>query len=57
MQAALNGNECCVLTMRKAEIAALTSELKRCKNKFRQQCIAQDLMRLKAEYDKIDSEF
>lgn len=42
-----------VLRERKLEIEKLTNEGKRCKNKFRQQCIAQELAKLEEEYDEL----
>lgn len=57
MNQAMNGNEIEVLTRRKAEIDRLKAESRTCKNGFRRQCIAQELERLNAEYDKIDSQF
>lgn len=54
---ALEGNEIEVLTCRKAEIKRLTDEGKACKNGFRRQCIAQQIARLQAEYDRIDANF
>lgn len=57
MEAALAGDEQRVLTERKAEIQKLMHEVKTVKNKFRQMCIAQDIARLKAEYEVIDSKF
>lgn len=57
LKEALNGNEIEVLSRRKAEIDSLTKEMKSCKNGFRRKCIAQDIARLTAEYNKIDSNF
>jgi len=54
---ALEGNEIAVLTRRKAEIERLTEEGKRCKNGFRRQSIAQEVVRLKREYNEIDCHF
>jgi uncharacterized small protein (DUF1192 family) len=54
---AKNGNEIEVLARRKAEIEKLTAEDKACRNCFRMKCIAQEVARLKAEYNKIDSLF
>ena len=54
---ALEGNEIEVLKRRKAEIERLTKEGKACKNGFRRQCIAQEVARLTAEYNKIDELF
>ena len=54
---ALEGNEIEVLTRRKTEIDRLTAEGKTCKNSFRRQCIAQEVARLTAEYNKIDELF
>lgn len=51
------GNEIEVLTRRKAEIEKLTAEGKACRNGFRIKCIAQEVARLKAEYNKIESLF
>lgn len=50
-----NGTE--VLKSRRAEIEKLTTEGKACKNGFRRQCIAQEVARLTAEYNKIDELF
>lgn len=44
-----------VLQKRKAEIDRLTKEVRGCKNKFRQTCIAQDLVRLKKEYEALEA--
>ena len=57
LEHALTGDEISVLKARKAEIEKLEHEGRWCKNKFRQQCIAQELARLKTEYDKIESYF
>lgn len=54
---AKEGNEIEVLTRRKAEIEKLTAEGKACRNRFRIKCIAQEVARLKAEYNKIESLF
>ena len=54
---ALKGNEIEVLKRRKAELERLTVEGKGCKNAFRRQCIAQEVARLTAEYNKISSKF
>lgn len=54
---AKGGNEIEVLTRRKAEIEKLTAEGKACRNGFRIKCIAQEVARLKAEYNKIESLF
>ena len=54
---AKEGNEIEVLTRRKAEIEELTAEGKACRNGFRIKCIAQEVARLKAEYNKIESLF
>ncbi|MGN0686991.1 MAG: hypothetical protein ACI4KA_02655 [Oscillospiraceae bacterium] len=54
---AKEGNEIEVLTRRKAEIEKLTAEGKACRNGFRIKCIAQEVARLKAEYNKIESLF
>ena len=54
---AKEGNEIEVLTRRKAEIEKLTAEGKDCRNGFRIKCIAQEVARLKAEYNKIESLF
>ena len=54
---ALEGNEREVLTRRKAEIERLTREGKACKNGFRRQCIAQELAKLKKEYEEIAENF
>ena len=57
MNDAKKGNEIEVLTRRKAEIEKLTAEGKACRNGFRIKCIAQEVARLKAEYNKIESLF
>lgn len=54
---AKEGNEIEVLTRRKAEIEKLTAEGKACRNGFRIKSIAQEVARLKAEYNKIESLF
>lgn len=54
---AQEGNEIEVLKRRKAEIEKLTAEGKACRNGFRRQCIAQEVARLTAEYNKIDELF
>lgn len=54
---ALAGNEIEVLTRRKAEIEKLTKEGKACKNRFRRQCIAQEVAKLTREYNEIDANF
>lgn len=54
---AQEGSEIEVLKRRKAEIERLTAEGKACKNGFRRQCIAQEVARLTAEYNKIDELF
>lgn len=54
---AKSGNEIEVLARRKAEIEKLIAEGKACRNGFRMKCIAQEVARLKAEYNKIDSLF
>ena len=54
---AQEGNGVEVLKSRKAEIEKLTAEGKACKNGFRRQCIAQEVARLTAEYNKIDELF
>ena len=54
MQEALNGNAMEVLKSRKAELERLTKEGKACKNSFRRQCIAQEVVRLQREYNAID---
>lgn len=52
--AALDGDWQRVLTKRKEEIERLKQEARTCKNKFRLTCIAQELARLKDEYDEIE---
>jgi len=54
---AKEGNEIEVLKRRKAEIERLTAEGKACRNGFRIQCIAQEVARLTAEYNKISELF
>ena len=57
MREALEGNEKEVLLRRKAEIKRLTLEGKGCKNGFRRQCIAQQVVKLEAEYRQISNMF
>ncbi len=57
MREALEGNEKEVLLRRKAEIKRLTREGKGCRNGFRRQCIAQQVMKLEAEYRQISNMF
>lgn len=57
MREALEGNEKEVLLRRKAEIKRLTLEGKGCKNGFRRQCIAQQVVKLEAEYRQISDMF
>ena len=57
LKEALDGNEIEVLKRRKAEIEKLTAEGKACKNSFRRTCIAQDVVRLTAEYKRISENF
>ncbi len=54
---AQEGNGIEVLTRRKAELAKLIQEGKACKNGFRRQCIAQEVVKLQKEYEKIDELF
>ena len=54
MLEALDGNATEVLKRRKAEIERLTKEGKACKNSFRRQCLAQEVVRLQREYSAID---
>lgn len=54
---AKNRNEIEVLSKRKAEPERIEKQGKACKNGFKRQCLAQEYARLKAEYDKIDSNF
>ena len=54
---ALEGNEIEVLTMRKAELERIYREGKACKNDFRRECLAQEYVRLKREYEEINSHF
>ena len=49
------GTDLSILKKRKAEIDRLTKEGRGCKNKFRQTCIAQDLIRLKKEYEALEA--
>lgn len=44
-----------ILKKRKAEIDRFSKEGKGCKNKFRQTCITQDLIRLKKEYEALEA--
>lgn len=54
LKEAKNGNATVILKERKAELDRLTMEGKACKNKFRMQCIAQEVVRLTKEYNEID---
>ena len=54
---ALEGNEIEVLERRKAELDRIYKEGKCCRNEFRLQCLAQDYVRLKREFDEIKSHF
>ena len=54
---AQEGNEMEVITKRRAEIEKLNHEGKCCKSSFRRTCIAQDVVRLKAELKKIEELF
>ena len=54
MQEALSGNATEILKSRKAELERLTREGKSCRNSFRRQCIAQEVVRLQHEYNAID---
>ena len=44
-----------ILRARKAELARIEREGRRCKNGFRRQCLAQEWARLKAEYRQLDA--
>lgn len=55
--AAQNGFAVEVITKRKAEIHRMTLEGKACKNAFRRQCIAQEVVRLTGELRKIENLF
>ena len=57
LKEALDGNEIEVLKRRKAEIEKLTAGGKACKNSFRRTCIAQEVVRLTAEYKRISENF
>ena len=57
MREVLEGNEKEVLLRRKAQIKRLTLEGKGCKNGFRRQCIAQQVVKLEAEYHQISNMF
>ena len=57
LKEALDDNEIEVLKRRKAEIEKLTAEGKACKNSFRRTCIAQEVVRLTAEYKRISENF
>ena len=57
LKEALDGNEIEVLKRRKAEIEKLTAKGKACKNDFRRTCIAQEVVRLTAEYKRISENF
>lgn len=54
MAATLEGDWQRVLTERKEEIDRLKQEARTCKNKFRLKCIAQELARLKDEYEALE---
>ena len=54
---ALQGNEIEVLTKRKGELDRLEKEFRSTKNGFRRQCLAQDIARLKKEYNEISNRF
>ena len=51
------GNGIEVITKRRAEIEKLTHESKHCKNSFHRTCIAQNVVRLKTELEKIEELF
>lgn len=46
-----------VIERRKNEIKGLTLEGKKCKNKFKMQCIAEEIKRLKKELETIENLF
>lgn len=50
----LNGASRYILEERQAEIKKLKKELRVCKNRFRIQCIYQDLSRLEREYEALE---
>ncbi|NVF11626.1 hypothetical protein HV819_06455 [Anaerococcus sp. AGMB00486] len=54
---AKEGNGVEVLKRRKQEINDLEEKLRETRNNFRAQCIWQELVKLKAEYNKIDDLF
>ena len=54
IQEALSGNATEILKSRKAELERLSREGKSCRNSFRRQCIAQEVVRLQREYNAID---
>lgn len=54
---AREGNEIEVITKRRTEIAKLTAEGKACKNGFRRQCLAQEVVKLTTELNKIEELF
>ncbi len=53
LKEARNGDAIIILRERKAEIERLTREGKACKNGFRRQYLAQEVVRLTREYDEI----
>ena len=55
LREARNGDATIILKERKAEIERLTKEGRACKNAFRRECIAQEVVRLTREYNEIDS--
>lgn len=54
---AQEGNGIEVITRRREELKKLTAEGKACKNKFRTQSIAQEVVRLQEELKKIEDLF
>ena len=55
LREARNGYASLILRERKAEIERLTKEGRACKNAFRRECIAQEVVRLTREYNEIDN--
>ena len=53
----VEGNEIEVLTNRKEELTQLRRQLKSCKNRFKAQCLIQEIERLEKEYCQIGKLF
>ena len=54
MEAVLNGDERRVLAERKEEIRKLVQAARSCKNNFKLGCIAQEVARLRKEYEELE---